>query len=195
MSDLMLNMLNHASDEDLMMSRFDCHIKGLHSIVFKNDGGRLTRGFFTTPNHEMHRNYDIQRGKLSVGIHSHRYGLTLFGVSGMALNIQMRHSRFGTEFSAYRYKSKDDIEFIQFDKLTTHSLTPITQSVAVTMDKDEMHTVFVQRGQCASWIVAEGQEENNYTMLYTNESPQCNDFISPKSPDEVREFVRHFYRD
>lgn len=186
-----LRMLEEAKDEDLMMSRMNCHIKGLHSIVLKNDSGKLTRLFITTPKHQMWKNSDIDL-VLNLGVHNHRYDLTLTSVHGEAKNIVYLQAveKYGVKTKVYRFKDKDDVTFLGYDWIREYSSNPITR---IYMHKTELHTVLVQKGETASWLVEEGEEVKDYTLLYTNKEVKCSQFRSFSSAKAVREYVKNYY--
>lgn len=79
-----LQLLDGATDADLMLSRKNCHVRGVHSIVLRDLGGQLVRAFLTSPDHLLHQN--TPEGGYSLGIHDHLYGLTLEGVTGTPCN-------------------------------------------------------------------------------------------------------------
>lgn len=191
-----LKLLSEASDEHLMMSRKNCHIKGLHSIVLYSDKfNRLLRLYLTTPDHELH---DSTRDSLviNLGVHSHRYDLTLSRVHGDAFNIEYVKSNYEKAYRnqvrSYMFRSKDDFGYCGDVFLSRGKLSMIDR---LFLPKDALHTVFVRECDTASWLVQEGFEERNYTMLYTNKPVECQSHEFFNSADEVRSFVTDYYRD
>ncbi len=187
-----LRMLDSAKDEDLMLSRFNCHIKGFHSIVLKSESGRLTRLFITAPNHEMWKNSDINM-VLNLGVHNHRYDLILSAVHGEAKNIvylQATHA-YGTKTKVYRFHDKDNVIFLGYDWIREYSSNPINE---VYMHRTQLHTVLVRKGETASWLVEEGEEVKDSTLLYTNKDVRCSQFKYFPSARAVREYVKNYYR-
>lgn len=188
-----LQLLSKASDEDLMMSMKDCHIKGLHSIVLYCDKyERLLRLYMTTPNHQMHNNMrdDLV---INLGVHNHRYDLQLTRVHGNAANITYRLSdnRYSNlRVDVYKYYNKDS--YIKQDRafLRRKSITLIGNTF---MDKSELHTVFVRANETASWLVQEGFEVKDHTLLYTNSDVKCAEYTRFESAKAVRDFVSEYY--
>ncbi len=191
-----MNLLSSASDSDLMMSRKNCHIKGLHSIVlYKDKFNRLLRLYLTTPDHELHNcaNDDLV---VNLGVHNHRYDLILSGVHGEAINIEYVKSRYERAYrqkvDSYVFHDKDTVNYCGKVFLSRGKSEKIEK---LFLKKDKLHTVFVKENNTASWLVQEGFQERDYTMLYTNKPVNCqsHDFFS--SADEVRAFVTNYYQD
>ena len=69
----------------------NCHVVGLHGIVFAQEGEYLTRMFVTTKNHVLHENECLEEhglwGSLSLAIHPHRIDIEIHVVSGEVWNI------------------------------------------------------------------------------------------------------------
>lgn len=187
-----LTMLNKASDETLMLSRLNCHIKGLHSIVLENNEGKLTRLFITTPKHHMWKNKDVNLS-LALGVHSHRYHLQLIEVHGEAMNIIYNHCNpeFGTEVDEYRFYSCDDVKYLGKAYLREYMSVPIINEY---MNSNELHTVNVRKGETASWLVIEGTEYKDSTLLYTNKEVKCEKHRQFSSAKAVREYVKNYYK-
>lgn len=188
-----LELLQTATDTDLMLSRFDCHVKGLHSVVLKNTNGRLTRCFLADFNHEMHTN-ETPTDLMALGVHNHLYSLTLEGVTGSAVNHnytreQVRGSVF---FDAYGFHQgvllPDELialKYSHFDNLRAGR--------RISLKADSLHTVSVPRLERASWLVYEGLKEYDHTYMFTlNPKPVCN-YTKAESPEQVRNFVRGFF--
>lgn len=189
-----LQLLDIASDEYLMLSRFNCHVKGLHSIVLKNDNGRLTRCFLADFNHAMHTN-ETHSDTMALGVHNHLYSLRLEGVTGNAINHNYTREevRGSVLFDAYGF---------QAGKLVPEKLAPLkyrdyeflVAGKVINLTAEDFHTVSVPRHQRASWLVYEGVVENYFTSMFTlNPEPVCT-YDKATSPEQVREFVRGFYR-
>ena len=189
-----LDLLDKASDEDLMMSMKDCHIKGLHSIVLYCDKfDRLLRLYLTTPNHQMHNNMRDDLN-INLGVHNHRYDLQLTAVHGKAANITYRLSDSrcsNLRVDVYKYYNKD--KYVKLDRafLKRKSLKLIDNTF---MDKSELHTVYVRANETASWLVQEGFEVEDHTLLYTSAEVKCTQYTRFKSAQDVREFVINYYQ-
>jgi hypothetical protein len=190
---LILEMLSEAKDKDLMMTRFDCHVKGLHSVVLKNESGKLTRCFLVENNHEMHLNIN-QRLVLPLGIHSHMYDIRLTQVSGEALNVIYRENKSLCNVSKYSYESEiSGGRGSIYTGISGVEVCDVSRLNGCFMSHNELHTVYVPKGSKSSWVVQEGQQVTNKTDLFQNGSAKCSEFILPKSADQVRDFVSKFY--
>lgn len=190
-----LDLLDVATDEDLLLSRKNCHIKGLHSIVLYSDKfNRLLRLYLTTPNHQMHNNLRDDLN-INLGVHTHRYDLQLTRVHGKAANVRYRIVDRKQDTSSQRvdvYEFYDKDKFVKQDRvfLRRKDLKLIDNTF---MDKDELHTVHVPAEKTASWLVQEGFEVKDHTLLYTNKPVECETYQNFSSADEVREFVKNYY--
>lgn len=188
-----LTLLQQATDADLMLSRFDCHVRGLHSIVLKNDNGQLTRAFFTTYNHFMHENH-LNRS-LALGIHDHLYDITLEGVSGQFCNhVFERGMQVGATL-VNRFSSTPELKkFWSVDGVKLKTFQWLQAGDVVWMDHKELHTVFVEEHEMACWLVYEGKRCKDSSWLFSLErEPICN-YTPATSADQVREFVTGFFK-
>ena len=190
---LVLEMLREATDKDLMMTRFDCHVKGLHSIVLKNDNGKLTRCFIAERNHEMYLNIN-SRLHLPLGIHDHRYDLRLRQVTGEALNILYKENSSLCNVMKYKYESeiKGGVGAI-YDGISGVEVCGVNKFTDIIMSSDELHTVYVPKNQESSWLVQEGHEQQDVTNLFQNGNSKCSKSRTPVSIAEVKDFVHKFY--
>lgn len=176
----------------LLLSRFDCHVKGLHSIPFyrKPDGG-LLRAFFTTPDHVLHLNNNVNT--FSLGAHNHRYSVTLSHILGNPVNVVTKHNGPENWFTKLEFydcekivkagSCDSDIEFFQ----------PITKNL-ITMGHEIFHTIFVPEGQKAAWLVEEGPQVKDFAELVSEtETPKCG-FRQAETVKEVKEFLTKFFK-
>lgn len=193
MINTVLNLLQQASDEDLMLSRKNCHIKGLHSIVlYKDKFDRLLRLYLTDRKHQMGNNMKDNL-VINLGVHNHRYDLQLTSVHGKALNITYRitdNRSSNLRADCYKFYDKDTFEKQDRVFLKKGKVTLIDN---IFMDKNTPHTVYVPYGNTASWLVQEGFEMRDHTMLYTNSDLKCKEYSLFNSADEVRKFVIDYY--
>jgi hypothetical protein len=188
-----LQMLDQATDDDLLMSRFNCHVIGVHSIVLKNDSGRLTRCFLADRNHHLYGNLSFHNMALQVGVHDHRYDLLIKGITGVAINATFGESLEGFECSKYKFTDGQGSEWLGKSNLRLKEINPLYGGFGVFMHRAELHTMFVPKGQRASWLVKEGYQLQDHTLLYTNSSPLAAKHTVFNSADSVREFVKSFY--
>lgn len=194
MKNKILQLLDKATNEELLMSRFDCHILGLHSIVLENRNGVLTRCFLANVNHEMHRNLNIDSMLLSLGAHTHRYEIEIQGVTGAAVNVKMEETqRIPPNCSRYVFRDSANFEKAGESSLVVSSMQPIEKNSSVYMAHNEIHTVYIPKGSKASWIVYEGDKVCGKTSLFTSLPVHCESYINPRSAQEVRDYVVNFY--
>jgi hypothetical protein len=187
-------LFTQATDEALALSRFDCHIKGLHSIVLANDDGKLTRIFMTTVDHEMYQNLNIANMDMSLGVHTHRYPIMIEGVCGVAVNAAFEETIVGCGLPVkkYFYKDKDKFSFIRDTALVHNGLQAILPETKLFLDETELHTVYVPKGSKSAWLVTEGATVSNSTYLYTNREVKATEFET-MSPKAVRRFVKQWF--
>lgn len=187
-------LLSAASDSDLLLSRKNCHVKGLHSIVlYKDNFDRLLRLYFTTPDHQLYNCMD-DRVVVNLGVHNHRYDLHLTSVHGEATNVEYLKTQFElqykTKVQSYLFRDRTDVVECG-DVFLSRGKTQKIENLF--LGKDELHTVYVKEQSTASWLVQEGFKQRDYTMLYTNKPVQCEQHDSFQSASDVRSFVTQYY--
>ena len=202
---MFLKALKEASSDVVMMSRRDCHQLGLDSVVVdKAHDGRLTRAFFAHPSHSMHMNGSVHT--LSLGVHNHQYNINLTKLYGTAYNIGFSddnvegHSDY-SKVRKYKYKSQlgggggvqpiytteHNLQQVSFEEITNNFIHHI-----------ELHTVLVNKGEKAAWIVEEGGRVSDETLLYTSQSPSRiamagKGYSQFTSKEQVIEMVESFF--
>ena len=174
-----LNTLKAASEDVVLMSRKNCHQMGLDSIVIgKGVDGRLTRAFFAHENHSMHLNSECST--LSLGIHNHQYNITLTKLDGLAFNLGFEDNNSDTPpkpNSTYKYRYTSQLTGAggvsgapssNLHNLTQTSFEEITYN---HLQYQDLHTVYVHKGEKAAWIVEEGIRMIDETLLYSPHKP------------------------
>lgn len=191
--------LREAEDEDLMKSRRRCHVPWADSIVLHTGrGGRLLRFFMMRPGHEMHEN--VIGGKWHVGIHSHRYPIKLCPVFGAIHHDVYKKSVDGTGMNLFRFTNHMDgtppeVEFARCTRVVRearHTLFPWEECIS---PHGEFHTIAIDGGKPALWLVLEGQQMSNSTELFSPHSdpkPPENSYVPFDSPEEIRDHVHSF---
>lgn len=168
---LLVDCVTKAKDDALMMSRIDCHAKHVDSIVVRKDvRGRLTRVFLAWPGHRLHTNR--LNDELAVGVHDHRYDLSLQGIHGDVRNIVCHRAKDGgTPMREWRFRSGVVNGKPEATKVGEASLVEVASQPLVAGDgwlyvhRDQFHTV-----ECrgfAAWKVCEGSAEKSETTLFT----------------------------
>ena len=196
-----LTNLDSIPDSTLMMSYKNCHVAGLHSIVLNNNMGKLTRFFCADKTHNMHKN--LSNLMFSLGVHDHKYDLTLTNLFGRAINVN-----FSVE--QVEFPNKGNVSFHTFsDGKATRGDTYIPRALLkqttleclsdkpMFIDKDSLHTVYVPKGEPAAWLVEEGEEVKDFTRLYTNTPviSENTNYQRFSDANEVREFIRNIFVD
>jgi hypothetical protein len=147
------------------------------------------RMFVATPEHEMWRN-DLQSvggTTMSLGYHAHHCDLTIHAARGRIVNVTPSQGWYQTHnargLGQYRYKSKIlDESQGSFERLPgARIIEGVGNSMhpgdTVFMTAQELHTVWVPKGQSAAWFVYEGKEDPSYDpVTYSDEDLTKFDF-------------------
>lgn len=175
-TDLLKNPTEGASK-----SYLDCHARGVHSVYLGDVGEPygVMRMFYATKIHDLARNKDVFDGKpacLSVGAHPHRRDIILMGMFGAFTNHNVRLDGNGKiQLQRYEYTSliKDgECSFVAQGvplKFSTKDEI-VTGGSAVRLSSRMLHTVSVEPGKEAGWLVAEGDVDPRYSnSCYSND--------------------------
>src|SRR5882724_2219506 len=167
-------MVNHFLkcnlEQILSRSLLHCHSPNLHSIVFR-DSPQMIRLFIAQPNHKLflnHPNLFKDYYNQSVGFHAHHCELTLVPTRGKLSNWIIKPSVVGKLLlKEYEYRSAITQGQIGFtyvgEKLfNSKEFKHIPVGESKYMPATDIHTVFVTKGEWASWFVLEGKENLNY---------------------------------
>ena len=161
-----------ASEQDILMSRKHCHARNVSSIVLKNDGGRLLRAFLAWPGHGLGKN--SPSGTLEVGIHDHRYDLSLSLLAGGVENvIYKKVGDDGHMLQKWRFRSGVESGTPHFEHLGTERLAEVSRFALkhgeiTHMGDNVLHDIECH-GACG-WLVQEGETRKTETTLYTSAS-------------------------
>lgn len=185
MIDLLIkSLVNLASDETLELTRFDCHVKGLHSVPVENIDGKLKRLFFTSPKHELYKNCDISG--LVLGAHSHRYDLQLTGLVGDSYNVMIERGE-GVRLFEHVYFNESRI--VNSGETLGH-IESIHKLGRIFLPYNKIHTIYVPRGTTACWMVEERQTKSDHTVLLrSDDQPVVCGYRKPEDAQHVRDFV------
>ncbi len=191
-----VDMLSQASDAALMKSKTHCHAMDVSSIVLKDDGGKLTRMFLAWPQHELHRNCWPSQNFV-VGIHDHKYDLTITPFIGLVTNevYEVSDIRQGTRFEKYLFCCGTTPGAFVSRCIGVQYLKRVSDFLLtepVFMKSRVLHTVAAFG--VAAWLVQEGELLTSETRLFTNVpfEPDPRMYQSFKSPDAVREHCFKF---
>jgi len=199
-----LSALKEAPEQTVLMSRRNCHMEGLDSVVVSvNENGSLVRAFFA---HENHKMYPDAKGQWSIGVHNHKYDLTLSQLSGTSWN--RRYSLTGikslmtdsTLNNVYEYSSglgKEMAAVLKDTKYLMHERA--TEIRQIHIHYTQLHTVEVRKGKKASWLVEEGIVRQETTTLVSHLLPEelLKDTLYQgfESKQEVIDMVGSFWRE
>lgn len=177
-------MVHLADDATLELSRFDCHVKGLHSIPVENVDGKLKRLFFTTSKHELYKNCDISG--LVLGAHSHRYDLQLTGLIGDVYNVMIERGE-GVRLFEHCYFNESKI--VNSGE-TLGYIESIHKLGRIFLPHSKIHTIYVPRGAMACWLVEERKTRSDHTVLLrSDDQPVICGYTKAGSADHVRCWV------
>lgn len=169
----------------LEKSLLNCHALGVHSLVLSEENGFLTRMFITDKDHTLWHNGCGQTYKgwmpLSIAIHSHHTDIEIISEFGYLWNVKFSRKKFKTykqgQVKLDRYKWKSHIsgdggkfrksgppEFIVLD-----SFSALHCGFSYKMKSNDLHTVYVTKGQVAAWVVKESEPSDDYDpLVYSN---------------------------
>lgn len=181
--------MHRAKEQDLILSRKNCHAKKVSSIVLeKRPDGSLLRAFLAWPGHKL------TKEDLTVGIHDHRYNLLLRGMHGNAMNVRYLRHPLGEEYNQWKFQSALGKGFsaTYVGKATLRDAVPEPINESVYLRHDELHTVFCDGP--AAWIVEEGVTRAEETTLFTRSATVETDPELYKTFANADEVLGHVYR-
>lgn len=157
----------------LRKSLKNCHVQGMDSIMFDDTPGARIRMFVANENHLLWEN-DLSTGQsLSIAIHPHHCDVRFVCLKGVFCNI-FCEKKPGVVFEKYLYQSKILSGKSGFSKMGERcamrcNFHAMGIGETYDMEADDLHTVLVQKGQTAAWMVYEGAENPNYKpVCYSN---------------------------
>ena len=202
--DFIINLVNSAPDDVLLMSRRNCHALNVDSIVIRKDQGpygeqRLTRIFLAAYDHQLWKNL-MPGATYTVGIHDHKYHLNLSMISGSVL-----HMKYDTHFEHGGVR----LNHFTFEPGNVPGKPVIVRkaprAVFLTyaeplkrtepLHANQLHSMACQINVSSSWMVEELSTVKQYTNLYTNaEKVEVDGLYEPfHDVDQIRRRVRNFY--
>lgn len=142
----------------------DCHVKSVDSILLDAPSTKL-RVFIAKESHELWKNIDHDNQIMSVGYHNHHCDVSLHSLKGIVHNILIKPD-IGNKFSVYNYQSKIGTRYLEgkFEFIKHTGIRKIDNGSFgyVFMDSTEFHTIYVEKGKMAAWLVIEGKEDPDY---------------------------------
>lgn len=156
-------------------SYLHCHAKGLHSIMLLNSPEQTIRLFYADMEHTLWRNFPagIGQGPMSIGFHSHHCNITLHVILGKIFNWIVAPAQKGFILDAYAWNSPikggagDFALYQQGITLDTVAYTQLDEQVnpVDVLDAQAIHTVAIEHGKPAAWLVYEGREDPAYEPI------------------------------
>jgi len=168
----LLEFVRDADDAALMKSVKQCHAKNVSSIVIRNDDGSLFRAFLAWPGHPLADNRP--GGNLAVGVHDHRYEVSLLKIVGDIENVTYeRTTSGGFELDEWLFESGIEsgvpvVTRVGRQRIAESRREQLLTSSYVTISADSLHDIEC-RGVCG-WYVQEGCREKDRTTLFTSGS-------------------------
>lgn len=184
------HFLHHHKDVILEKSLINCHVLGMDSVILDDTPGQRIRIFFANENHELYRN---EYKPVSLAAHAHHCDLTLAPLWGCFTNIIYligdKPKKDGivnaagyledVQVNEWQYvseilnKGKGGFKLNSTNKsistLERQLISNIGPHKRAVMKANDVHTVYVPKGQKAAWVVYEGKEDENYkSVSYTN---------------------------
>lgn len=172
---LIQHLIQNNMDEIVSKSLLNCHLIGLHSIMLLESPQKTIRLYFADYNHDMWKNYDgYPKTNMSLAFHPHHCNLTLHCILGRIWQWRIKEeiALEGCEqyIDKYIYKSqintgKGGFELSSKTQIKTVSTKWVYKDDFDMMNAREIHTVAVENGQLAAWLVYEGMEDEGYNSV------------------------------
>jgi len=199
MKTLIKHFIENNSKEVLEKSLFNCHVKGVYSIMLLDSPGKTIRLYITDVDHELN---PFMNRVINVGYHPHHCDLTLKIVEGTLTNITVEETDdidSDFEIDKYLYKSKISKGEMRFDHIGRTDMKYIDRKILdkgdeLFMKADEIHTVSVEKDKICAWLVFEGKSDPKY-IPYCYSTTNLNYengeglYIKPESMDQIIELL------
>lgn len=168
----------------LSKSLLNCHTVGVHSFVLNEKDGLLTRMFVAMPEHQLWKNHCGIMTKewhpLSIGIHPHHVDIEIYPIWGLLWNVEFslkKNKGYNPNdclLDAYKWTSEilggnSGFKWCgeKILQLAEHRL--MTWNRKYKMTSEQLHTVYVTKGQTAAWIIQESSASKAYDAItYSN---------------------------
>lgn len=178
MKALVKHLIKEHLDRIVDQSLLDCHVLGLHSIMLLDSPEQRIRLFYADHDHQLWKNQlDDLTTKMSVAAHGHHCNVTLLGNTGHILNYTIRSTPNGSlRLNEFKYVSQISNGQGRFKptgntKCFSGKRELVSRDDSLYLGSDTIHTVWVRKGETASWFVLEGKENPTPpTLTYSNAS-------------------------
>lgn len=190
-------------------SCYNCHAKGVMSLMLLEGKQYELRMFIAMPDHTLWQN-GWNSEALSVGFHNHRLNVSLIGAFGTVYNMRARtqppylvppKGMPPMGVAGYRWSPPllgGTGKFVQTSREQTVYIKPELLFGQIDLQSDEYHTIFVPKGEKAAWFVAAVMENPAHdTQCWSNvqldETWNPKDFYLPVSAFEVQQAVERAF--
>ena len=163
----------------------NCHTNGLHSFVLhKYPNDCLIRIFVATSDHDLWKNHCGMMSKtwdnLSIGIHPHHVDIAIYPIFGILWNVEFQKKRNrgsnpgDCHLKSFKWSSEiltglGGFSLVGDEVLTLTNHRTMTQQRKYPMKSNELHTVYITKGQPAAWIIQESPASKGYdATTYSN---------------------------
>lgn len=165
---------NNNREQVLQSSYMNCHVRGLHSVMLLNEPGKRVRLFVTDIEHQLWKNYPYSGKRMSVGYHGHHCDITIEVVKGAVGNVELGLTPGSLVLQEFMYRSKLLNKAPSFEP--TDQLYSFVANNRIlrpgdhhSMAATDYHSVAIEAGHIASWVVYEGKDDPNYVSnMFTN---------------------------
>lgn len=171
----LLQRVKQAPSSALKLSRRDCHLQSVSSIVVSTEEGRLTRAFLAFPGHRLWENRVGH--SFPVGPHNHKYPISLTLIYGNVYNdvYVQTLAQYGDSFCTWKYRSgvndpaERRLEYQGESLLTLYKTMklPAPRAGRVSLSEKVLHTISTDDNGIAGWWVEEGFPVQEETDLFT----------------------------
>lgn len=178
-----------------MKNLLNCHSIGLHSFPISVVDGLYKRIFYADTYHNLWK-----QEPLEIAIHPHHVDIKIRVLEGVLYNLIYDKTDDRYDFNRYQsfkwnsviLNGQGGFEKLDDEYLKLTSATRITKGNEVFMKACELHTVFVDRGKRAVWLIEETLPTCEYFPInYSNQ-----DLINWKPNNlyvETNDAVKDFY--
>ena len=159
-------------------SLINCHTVGLDSIMFQETEHQSVRLFIARKNHDMWKN--TWGHTYSIGLHPHHRDITIIPLQGTVANVELCREGATEKFHCYNYESPIIGEsaggFKKLEGVYELGLTSKLLKYPTFMPATMLHSVWVPKGESASWYVIGGKENPHHRGVTYSNDPALESF-------------------
>lgn len=199
-----VDILSQSLDQgDFSGSLANCHTPGVDSLVLKDNrltNGGMARVFIARKGiHHLGQTFQ-ENGDFTVGVHNHRFPITIVPLLGKFINYEVTLNPDGEE-SLHEYTFSSGItgtmgvDYVKEVRTDPAILNEQMPGGLVRMQAAELHTVVIPdqdtRADMTAWLVLEEPEERGSSIFSpTNHlTLSSHNLYQPMSPTESRDIV------